>query len=342
VSGLIYAGTASGLIRSTDGGATWRTVSPQIARGIAFEATHPGRLYVATDNGVLRSDDAGLHLRESNRGLCNRRLSRLTESGGIVVGSEWESKDAREPLVIVPAASAPPASDAIYALAGGALMRSTDAGHNWAEISVPARLIAVVTRPGGALLAASESAVFRSEDDGASWTQLQLPAFQPPIQDLVGVGASSVAAISRGEILLSSNGVQWSTAASLPGNPVVRGLAGSGFVLLAATSSGLMRSFDFGRSWSPVPGDLGATSIEAVAADPSHRRGLLAAAFGFVYASTDDGESWRRILPEGPAMGAIRQLLPSSDPERLFALTEAHGAFVLVRKGSWVLAGIRD
>src|SRR5262249_11549359 len=130
--------------------------------------------------------------------------------------------------------------------------------------------------------------------------------------------------------------------ASIPGNPVIRGLAGSGFVLLAATSSGLMRSFDFGRSWSRAPGDLGATSIEAVAADPTRLRGLVAAALVFVYARTADGESWRRLLPEGPAMGAIRQLLPSSDPERLFALTEAHGAFVLVRKDSRVLVGIRN
>jgi photosystem II stability/assembly factor-like uncharacterized protein len=102
-------------------------------------------------------------------------------------------------------------------------------------------------------------------------------------------------------------------------------------VLLAATSAGLLRSFDFGRSWSFAPGELGATSIEAVARDPARPHRFLAAAFGIVYASNDNGDSWTRVSPEGPSMGAIRQLLPSAVPGRVYALTEAHGAFVLTR-----------
>jgi hypothetical protein len=59
----------------------------------------------------------------------------------------------------------------------------------------------------------------------------------------------------------------------------------------------------------------------------------FAAAFGVAYESRDDGESWQRILPEGPAMGRITQLLPlPGEPERLFALTEGHGVFELDRK----------
>jgi hypothetical protein len=48
-----------------------------------------------------------------------------------------------------------------------------------------------------------------------------------------------------------------------------------------------------------------------------------------VYESVDRGTSWRRLVPEGPAMGAIRQLLYVDGSDRLVALTEAHGAFIL-------------
>jgi hypothetical protein len=89
-----------------------------------------------------------------------------------------------------------------------------------------------------------------------------------------------------------------------------------------------MRSADWGATWQASGGALSNTSIEAVAAQPLRPHCYFAAAFGLTYESLDDGETWRLLAPEGPAMGRITQLLPSRESDRLYVATESHGAFL--------------
>jgi photosystem II stability/assembly factor-like uncharacterized protein len=129
-------------------------------------------------------------------------------------------------------------------------------------------------------------------------------------------------------VLWSPNAEHWIAGGQLPGNAQIRGLAGTGSgLMLAATSSGLMRSGDFGQSWGPVRGELGAISIQAVARDPAAPGIFVAAAFGVVYSSSDGGLTWTLLDSAAPPIGDIRQLLISTHLRRLFALTENHGVF---------------
>ena len=328
VRGYIYAGTPSGLLWSADGGANWHTISPRVARAIAFDRAHSGRVYIASDTGILRSDDGGMHLTEASWGVCNRRLSRLTESSGAVYGSELEGELPPNLIFLVPGSGR--RAEAAHALAGRTLVRSTDFGRSWIPLTAPAHADALLAAQNGRLILAAGSEIFRSMDGGQNWTASGPPRFQPPIRELAALEGSAFSAITDRQVLVSADGSHWRATAGLAGDPKLRGIAGDRTgLLLAATSAGLMRSFDFGASWNPVPGELGSTSTEAVCRNPSRRSTFIAAAYGMVYESVDRGTSWRRLVPEGPAMGAIRQLLYVDGSDRLVALTEAHGAFIL-------------
>jgi photosystem II stability/assembly factor-like uncharacterized protein len=313
------------VIWSADGGAHWRTISSGIARAIAFDNLNTGRIYLATDTGILSSDDGGIHLTVANQGLSAWRLSRLTDSGGTLYAGAADS--ATPPQLIVPHVSG--ASAGAYALTGGALLHSLDFGRVWIRLEIPARADALLVVRGDVLLIACGSAVFRTSDGGRTWLPLETPALRSPVREIVALERSSFGVFTDREVLWSPDGIHWIPSGPLPGQPQIHGLAGNGSgVMLAASSTGLMRSSDFGQSWRPVSGELGAISVHAVARDPAAPRTFLAAAFGVVYASIDGGVTWGRLTGRGASIGGIRQLLVSADPHRLFALTEEHGAFV--------------
>src|SRR5262249_36756698 len=76
-STTIYAATARGLYRTTDGGSSWSRLGTGLRDhsllSVAVDPHSPRSLYAATDTGgVFRSDDAGERWVESNTGISAR------------------------------------------------------------------------------------------------------------------------------------------------------------------------------------------------------------------------------------------------------------------------------
>ena len=87
-SGFVFAGTTEGLLRSEDGGKTWRVVSTEAVRSIAFDPNVPGRIFFAsTTAGLMVSTDGGRTLHESNFGFTNRSFTVLTGARGVLYAS---------------------------------------------------------------------------------------------------------------------------------------------------------------------------------------------------------------------------------------------------------------
>src|SRR6185295_3529977 len=87
----IYAGTISGVFKSTDGGSTWVArnnglVSPNVTpeiRGLALHPSVPNTIYAAGFGGVFKTTDGGANWTSITNGLPSN-FSNATTNGIVV------------------------------------------------------------------------------------------------------------------------------------------------------------------------------------------------------------------------------------------------------------------
>jgi len=357
---IVFAGTTGGLIRSGDGGITWRKLSDDASRFVAFDPEQPGRIWVATDqHGILRSDDRGDSLEEVNKGLCNRPFSALgsdsknlyttsifeSQTGGVfrldpVSRSAWErigTPAALQGEQVLKIASVPESPGVFYAAAYNAFLRSTDYGKTWARFAAPAgskRLTSLLPLPGqpDGILLGTETGLFRSDDQGKAWRRIEWFASATRILSLIPLFENTIAVVTTNGIAVSKDGSNsWEGMTALPGKPQVYGMVqfASGRVL-AATSTGLKQSDDLGNSWEPAYGGLEKITVSALIRVPGQAGGVLAAYYGDIFESADEGHHWTRISGAQSAIHSIVELnvLPT-EPSRVYALTKHQGIFTL-------------
>jgi uncharacterized protein (TIGR03437 family) len=145
-STVLFASTAQGLVRSTDGGATWQTDSlinqdPQLL-DMAFDPNTPGLIYAATLANLFKSTDDGVTWTpltppvpnyEARYVLVDPRHSGTIYTADLVRGlwvsadggNTWTNKYPQYPSGLGPLA-ADPVTGAVYLVAGGNLLMSTD------------------------------------------------------------------------------------------------------------------------------------------------------------------------------------------------------------------------
>src|SRR4029077_212293 len=166
---ILLAGTSLGLIKSVDGGNTWRRLSEESTHWIAFDPARPNRLFIATDEaGLFRSADPGEALQAINKGFSNRRFTTLAASGNALYvttgagsilrrlgsASGWEEQLHLAPRWPKPAVSAPSATS----INGLSQPFPDDLWiHN------------TVTIENGDLLAATSRGLAESNDGGSTW-----------------------------------------------------------------------------------------------------------------------------------------------------------------------------
>lgn len=173
--------TRLGLIRSTDAGETWNSVS--LGGEADFHVLHAvhGRVY-GWDSGsgrVLVSGDDG---------------------------ATWETRGV---LDLRDLAVSPANPDELLATTQEGLMRSVDGGRTWAQ-SAGAPILSVLAWPGDDSLygAAPDGTVLHSADGGTTWLQRGAAAGEPEamtVRPVGGVETVYVAAAGRG-ILTSTDG----------------------------------------------------------------------------------------------------------------------------------------
>ncbi len=141
-------GTNLGVQRSTDGGRTWETITPEMDQPYDFHAmtaTHG-------DPPVIIGGDSG------GRGVVR------SPDGG----ETWEAVEAGGLPDQVGAFTVSPDGSKLYASTEAGLLRSDDLGEGWEPVS-PEPLFALAAAGEGLLYASRESTVLRSSDGGESW-----------------------------------------------------------------------------------------------------------------------------------------------------------------------------
>ena len=170
--------------------------------------------------------------------------------------------------------------------------------------------------------------IFRSTDNGSTWA----PANGSPDSLLRGADVYEIridpdrpdrmlAAIGAGGLVISENRAeQWrflvdgrgTVGAAITHVAMQRG---DGSTMVYGTNAGsLYRSRNLGTLWSPSRGASSGDNIRSLEPVPSHPRSLIAGTEEGTIASTDFGESWRRIAQSLPSAGISLVLGPGTPP----------------------------
>lgn len=277
---MLYAGTANGPYKSSDGGLTWSpTQLPYTEVPIRFDPDNDRVMYgVANVTGV-------------NRGL---KCTDASQKGGYGILCLWRSVDGGESYVFLESPlgnhqSLAVSSDFLYLTRSNMLFRSPDRGETWREVNsggaggsdrlfvVPRHPSILYWRAGSSRVSGKQSSLglFMSKDAGLSWTPVLEDGRPKSVETVSGVSDIAFDSaqppnvyVSLGNQFWKGNAMDprdWSVIdardavgggaqfAVQPGNTEVMAiLSGNIPGKSSAEGAGLFASFDGGKSWVPL------------------------------------------------------------------------------------------
>jgi len=268
----LYAGTESGVFRSTDSGATWMASNSGIPSTHAFTVMGT-KLYAGTDGGAFLSTDSGVNWIPINSGI---------RSGASVYALGVNGK-------------------CLFAgTAGMGIFRSLDSGESWIAIDsgLTDSNISALAVSGTNLFVGTNGGVFLSTDSGSSWNSVDSGlVFTWGIQSFAVMGTNVFVDGGPGNVYrTTNNGARWTPMRSYNTalNDGVFALAVSGTSLFAGTGgSGVYSSPDSGTSWTSV----------GLSSGPYNTVYTLAVSATNIFAGTEGGGVWRRSLSDFGKLG---------------------------------------
>lgn len=196
----IYAGTASGLFRSTDRGGCWTAFNEGLQNlyvtALAVDPSAPGTVYAGTTFGLFKSTDRAERWVASDQGMTTGTPPVRPSVSTIAIdpmrpttlyvgtylgvfksadgGKSWtKMNQGLTTLYVQSLVLDPTQPDVLYAGTNGGIYKSTDGAQQWAAIA-PARRwairqLAVNPEAPATVFAATETGLFVSRDAGATW-----------------------------------------------------------------------------------------------------------------------------------------------------------------------------
>jgi len=338
---LYLATEDDGLLTSTDGAKTLRPINQG---------------FVNRNFTTLISDRSGLIYTSSLYSGSATGVYRLSSSASTTSASTTSASttSASSTLTGLPGtkslgnvlAVAPADRNTLFARTYDSLLRSTDAGTTWTKLDVPwsnsrVQVLRVLAGASPRILAGTTTGLYVSDDLGIHWHRGMDAAaaiegidVSPEPERLVAVHTQEILWLS------SDGGTTWNSIVwpSRPDELYDVAISASG-VLLAGTARGAFRSVDRGSSWEPVLHGLANGTVPLVLFHPS-QPSAFAVLQGVIYRSNDDGATWLALDMGGLEGASISSLAISpTEPERLFALARARGAFVSPVSGASAGAG---
>jgi photosystem II stability/assembly factor-like uncharacterized protein len=304
---IVYAGTWNrGLLKSTNGGASWRRTGLGAVSTLVFDPRDPGTLYAGAVGAAIPYWDA---------------MEKVSDGAGRGRGGVFKSSDQGESwdpvglqgTTVHALALDPEHPGTMYAALQGnikdgatdskGILKTTDGGANWRDAGLKGRLITGLTLdPSNTDIVYAttswEGGVFKNEDGGRSrsWRTI---ADDPTLRF----------------------GSEFSTALALdPRNPETIYVA-TGADVTTGEGAGVAKSVDGGRSWRPTNAGLNGARVSALALAPGSPGTAYAAVGPFrgVFKRVDG--KWRRVNTGLANRGVTAVAVDPQDPASVYAGT---------------------
>lgn len=338
-SARLYLFGPSGILASTDAGATWNRadagIAATFAEGFSPTATASGHYF----------------FRITGYGIAGVRPG--FGDVDIVIDSPLPDPGTPASHSLTAVLSLPNTLIASYADSTVAL--SSDLGANWTVAATPPStwfksLAAAQTGTTTTVYGVTTNGLYRSDDLGNHWSRMVngLPNGGSASASYITVSANQTQLYALvhtgGDALYRSTdgGQNWAPVPGTePANSSIQSLTAhpsDAQTLLVGTYEGAYRTTDGGDTWQMLdllPGRPDAP-IEAIAIDPvnpniiyiSSARNALSTAiyFGNVFRSVDGGSSFQRLMPDYYPGGRVTSLKVAADqPHRIVAATAGNG-----------------
>jgi photosystem II stability/assembly factor-like uncharacterized protein len=274
----IFAGTADGLWRTRDWGATWRRAE-SLPPGDDLRELKDVRALRLTGARVLAGGSGGLYVSDD-------------------FGQTWARWTSSFSVLDVLTSRYPQADRTTFIGTNRGLWKTEDDGKNWKPTGLSDTPVYRIEWPGPALVVATGRGVLVSSDGGASFAARGEGFPSGDVRALVlsaffQIDPSLMAGLNGHGVERSSDGGNSWASAGLEGREI-NDIAWLGPTLYAATDAGLFKSEDLGKTWTLANHQLtGRVARLLFPLMPDSGAVVFAATDTGVLRSDDGGNNWR-------------------------------------------------
>ncbi len=324
-----------GFFKSTDGGRKWRE-SPELKNEALYSLTqsesNPNVLIVGTFNGIFRSDDSG----SSWLPLPTYNTPNLVHVESLAID--------------------PRTDNIIYAGTWWLPFKSVDGGSTWKSIKngiiddSDIFAINIDPRDPNHVIASACSGIYETKNGGEGWRKVQgIPSQSrrtrailqhPSVPGLVFAGTTE--GFWRSErggdadswMVTTSRQLEINSIAVHPSRPEV--------VYIGTNNYGVMVSYDSGKTFLPTNSGYSGRFANAIVADREMPNRIYSATIntatggGFLFASNDNGQTWRPSMRNMPPRLITYSILQDTLDANIIYLGTNLGVYRSVDRGvSW-------
>jgi photosystem II stability/assembly factor-like uncharacterized protein len=179
---VLFGGTSAGtMVKSVDGGETWKNIGASLdgpITQIAFDATQSMAVYALIYNKQLYfSSDGGMTWNDWEKEKSKNSSTSAAQASGLVSGQS----DRGTPDSILSIIPDPSVSGTLYATKQGGLYRSRDFGKYWDKLNIiesaekfPIRAMAVNPHDSNEIIFVAGNAFYKSKNAGETWSVTEL------------------------------------------------------------------------------------------------------------------------------------------------------------------------